>query len=210
MQKNSPRQSSDARDEAASSLRLFAAMLVMGVAAGVLFLVIARQQASLVPDDRIAAAVAMGAPGDRAQREESRRLAIANAKVINSALMMYVRDNRGSLPPMDGLAADSPLMANAMARQALTAYIQDTSVFEPVSPLARASGGSRNGSAFEYTFRGAQIGSLPDDARSKLELGFVSGPGGHAVIYADGHVKWRTDRVTAEGSGAAAAPAASR
>lgn len=212
MQQNSPERTPDGREgTAASRLRLFASMLLLGVAAGIVFVAIARQQASLLPDERFAAVMAMGAPDNRRQREESRRLAIANAGVIGAALMMYARNNRGNLPPMDGLAADSALVANVMAKQALKDFIHDASVFEPVSPLARASGGSRNASAFEYTFRGAQIGSLPDDARAKLELGFVRGPGGKALIYADGHVKWQTDRVTAAASGAAAAaPVASR
>jgi prepilin-type processing-associated H-X9-DG protein len=41
---------------------------------------------------------------------------------------------------------------------------------------------------FNYTFRGGNMGSIGNPAST--ELGFMMGPGGRAVAYCDGHVKW--------------------
>jgi prepilin-type processing-associated H-X9-DG protein len=41
---------------------------------------------------------------------------------------------------------------------------------------------------FNYTFKGGSMSSIQDP--SSTELGFIVGPGGRAVAYCDGHVKW--------------------
>ena len=41
---------------------------------------------------------------------------------------------------------------------------------------------------FNYTYRGGNMSNITDPANT--ELGFTMGPGGRAVAYADGHVKW--------------------
>jgi hypothetical protein len=43
---------------------------------------------------------------------------------------------------------------------------------------------------FNYTFGGGPLSGDP----SKKSLGFLSGPGGRAVVYADGHVVWEADQ----------------
>jgi prepilin-type processing-associated H-X9-DG protein len=43
---------------------------------------------------------------------------------------------------------------------------------------------------FNYTFGG---GPLNGKDPSKTMLGFLSGAGGKAVVYADGHVVWESD-----------------
>ncbi len=44
---------------------------------------------------------------------------------------------------------------------------------------------------FVFTWGGGNIGKIENPAET--ELGYVTGPGGKAVIYADGHVKWKAD-----------------
>lgn len=44
---------------------------------------------------------------------------------------------------------------------------------------------------FVYTFSGGDISQI--DKPAETELGFMPGPGGRAILYADGHVKWRPD-----------------
>jgi hypothetical protein len=45
--------------------------------------------------------------------------------------------------------------------------------------------------AFTYTFGGGSVSGNPGET----ELGYVSGPGGRAVVYADGSIKWLPDGV---------------
>jgi hypothetical protein len=42
-----------------------------------------------------------------------------------------------------------------------------------------------------YTFGGGSLASI--DAPAETIIGYVTGPGGRAAIYADGHVKWQND-----------------
>jgi hypothetical protein len=44
---------------------------------------------------------------------------------------------------------------------------------------------------FVMTWSGGNIGEIKNPAET--ELGYVTGPGGSAIIYADGHVKWKDD-----------------
>lgn len=44
---------------------------------------------------------------------------------------------------------------------------------------------------FVYTFGGGKLSDIKDPANT--ELGYVTGPGGSAIIYADGHVMWKPD-----------------
>ena len=46
--------------------------------------------------------------------------------------------------------------------------------------------------AFSYTFHGGSVAGIEKPADT--ELGYVAGPGGRAVAYADGHVVWVPDR----------------
>lgn len=44
---------------------------------------------------------------------------------------------------------------------------------------------------FVYTFPGGSLEGLKNP--SEVEIGYMEGPGGRAIAYADGHVKWRKD-----------------
>jgi prepilin-type processing-associated H-X9-DG protein len=60
-------------------------------------------------------------------------------------------------------------------REKLFPYIKDRSVLD----------------RFVYTFQGGSLDNLKNP--SEVEIGYVEGPGGRAIAYADGHVKWRKD-----------------
>ena len=45
--------------------------------------------------------------------------------------------------------------------------------------------------SFSYTYGGGLATDI--DKPAEQEIGYVSGPGGRAVVYSDGHVKWRPD-----------------
>ena len=86
-----------------------------------------------------------------------------NAKQLGLGLLMYTQDYDEMLPDPDGINTK------------VEPYIKNMELF--------------NG--FSYTFPG---GALKDiEKPSETELGYVTGPGGRAVIYVDGHVKWRKD-----------------
>jgi hypothetical protein len=57
----------------------------------------------------------------------------------------------------------------------LTPYVKNTSIFE----------------GLVYTHGGGPLSAIERPAET--ELGYVRGPGGRAIIYADGHVKWKND-----------------
>lgn len=60
-------------------------------------------------------------------------------------------------------------------RDKLFPYIKDRSILD----------------RFVYTFPGGSLEGLQNP--SEVEIGYVEGPGGRAIAYADGHVKWRKD-----------------
>lgn len=86
--------------------------------------------------------------------------AISNAKQAALAMIMYAGDNDDVLPSAEGWDAK-------------------------VSPYAKNKDLLKN---FNYTFKGGNVADIENPAST--ELGFVLGPGGRAVAYTDGHVKW--------------------
>lgn len=86
--------------------------------------------------------------------------AISNAKQSALALLMYASDMDDVLPGAEGW--EDKVMPYCLNRDMLK--------------------------SFNYTFKGGDINSV--DSPATTELGFVMGPGGRAVAYADGHVKW--------------------
>jgi hypothetical protein len=100
-----------------------------------------------------------------AARETARRMQVLNnAKQLGLAALMYSQDYDDALPTGENINSK------------LDPYIKNNSLFD----------------GFSYTFPG---GALKDiEKPSETELGFVTGPGGKAVIYVDGHVKWRSDK----------------
>jgi prepilin-type processing-associated H-X9-DG protein len=91
---------------------------------------------------------------------QDRREIMANAKQIGLALMMSAADNDGRLPGSEGLG------------DSLYRYLKD--------------GGYSSG--FVYTFGGGRLDDIQNPADT--QLGYIDGPGGRAVLFGDGHVKW--------------------
>jgi hypothetical protein len=94
-------------------------------------------------------------------REASARSQIlSRAKQVVTAMIMYGADNNNQWP------------ANANWQDAADSYLKNRSLFE----------------GFNYTFAGGALPAGSDP--SKFSIGFASGPGGRAVVYADGSVRW--------------------
>lgn len=96
--------------------------------------------------------------------EELKKAAMMTAKAIALAMGVYAADNEGKFPSNQQPYA-----------RLLAPYL---------SALAK-----RGMDQFAYVFRG---GSLGDALHSETILGYIAGPGGYAVAFADGHVEWRT------------------
>ena len=81
--------------------------------------------------------------------------------------MMCSQDNDDNFPPAgDGL------------KDTLTPYIKNASTFP----------------GFVYTLNGGPVKDIKDPATTMM--GYIPGPGGYAVVYADGHVQWTTELPT--------------
>jgi hypothetical protein len=105
---------------------------------------------------------------DRADREQYMR----NARLIATALLMYVQDYDERFPPNFG---------DEGVAQVLLPYLKDMGIFEV------------NGAfAFRYRMDGQWIGDIQDVVST--EAGYLELPNGRMVIYADGHVKWQPYR----------------
>jgi hypothetical protein len=104
-----------------------------------------------------------------ALRGIQRTATMSNAKQIGIALMMYAQDYDENLP-----------LPGSGVQDAAGPYLKNPSVFD--NPGTGANG-------FEYSYRGPTgVGQIGQPATTRL--GFVSGPGGRAIIWADGHVTW--------------------
>lgn len=88
-------------------------------------------------------------------------LAVRDAKQVGLALLMYSGDYDDEMPINNGDWMDNVLP-----------YIKDRGVMD----------------GFTYTYSGGNMTELKDPANT--EMGYKEGPGGRAVVYADGHVKW--------------------
>jgi prepilin-type processing-associated H-X9-DG protein len=97
-------------------------------------------------------------------RDEARRSELMmRGKMVALAVMMYVQDHEFGLPPTDQVPG------------AILPYLKDASAAE----------------GFVYEIGG---GKLADHAApATTVMGYLSGPGGRAVVYLDGHVEWRAD-----------------
>jgi prepilin-type processing-associated H-X9-DG protein len=102
----------------------------------------------------------------KAQQEAT----MSNAKQLGLALHQYAADNGEQLPPNDGSLQDK-----------LDPYLKNRSVFT-----------GPGGGEFVYTYAGGALSAI--QAPANTSLGYLSGPGGRAVLYADGHVKWEAER----------------
>lgn len=97
--------------------------------------------------------------------KRDRAKAISEAKQVALALLMYSNDFDDSLP---GSGPDW--------RERVMPYLRNADI------LAR----------FNYTFTGGDLTKI--DRPEEQELGFIPCPGGRAVAYADGHVKFVPDK----------------
>jgi hypothetical protein len=105
-------------------------------------------------------------PMDRAaylvmKQKADRALVMSRAKQAALALLMYTQDYDDTLPDGDGLL------------DKLLPYAKDASIFD----------------GFNYTYPGGPLADIASPAETVI--GTMNGPGGHAVIYVDGHVRWQ-------------------
>ena len=92
--------------------------------------------------------------------DDMKAKAISNAKQVALGFLMYGADMDDILPGAEGW------------ENKLDPYMKDRDLMKQ----------------FNYTFRGGDMTGI--DSPATTELGFVVGPGGRAVAYVDGHVKW--------------------
>jgi hypothetical protein len=94
-------------------------------------------------------------------REAAARTEIMNrAKQAGLALIMFASDNDDNYPSQDGW------------QDKVMPYLKNRDII----------------SGFNYTYGGGDLSAIKEPANTVL--GFITGPGGRAVTYADGHVKW--------------------
>ena len=89
-----------------------------------------------------------------------RAAALSSAKQLGLAAIMFANDNDDVLPGPDGIEAK------------LAPYLLNDSLFD----------------GFAYTYLGGSLADIVSP--SQTVLGHISGPGGRALLYADGHAKW--------------------
>jgi prepilin-type processing-associated H-X9-DG protein len=100
----------------------------------------------------------------QAQNAARRAALISNAKQLGLGVMMYAQDNNEILPAPGSSFQDL-----------IMPYVKNESLF----------------SGFVYEHSGGPLSAISDP--SKTRLGYVPGPGGRAILYADGHVIWEPD-----------------
>jgi prepilin-type processing-associated H-X9-DG protein len=99
-------------------------------------------------------------------REQAQISELLNdGKQIALAAIMAAQDNDGELP---GAGSDM--------KAVLGPYLRNGEVFDGM------------GGGFQYTFGGGPMSAIEDP--SGEHLGYFDGPGGRAVVFADGHVTW--------------------
>ena len=104
----------------------------------------------------------------QARRAALRQVAISNARQIGLSLRMYLQDYDETFPPGDGSVND-----------AIYPYLKNRDLFN--NPATGQAG-------FSFSLGGEALSSIQNPAETIM--GYLTGPGGRAVMYADGHVKW--------------------
>ncbi len=94
--------------------------------------------------------------------EMLKQAAMSNAKQIGLGLIQYVQDYDEAFP-----------LATFNISEVVNPYVKNSDLFE----------------GFTYAYPAKGLASVANPATTIM--GTVSGPGGEAVIYVDGHVKWR-------------------
>jgi hypothetical protein len=106
---------------------------------------------------------------EKLRREVLRRQAMNNAKQIGLAMMMYAQDYDENFPPNgDGV------------RDQIQPYLKNDNVF--LDPET----GRLAFTLASYT--DTSLGSIQQPATTPM--GYLTGPGGRAIIFFDGHVRW--------------------
>jgi hypothetical protein len=106
-----------------------------------------------------------------ARRAALRAMAISNAKQVGTALMMYIQDYDETYPPAGDII------------NRLMPYVKNGEVFN--NPDTHAPG-------FVYLYDVNTLASVKEPATTPV--GHLTGPGGRAIIYADGHVVWEDEK----------------
>ncbi|MGC4044520.1 MAG: hypothetical protein QM758_12065 [Armatimonas sp.] len=98
---------------------------------------------------------------DELLKRAKRSQLLSNIKQIGLAILMYSQDYDETLPPGGGI------------EDIIQPYLRDRGIMD----------------GFQFTYSGSSdINKIEKPADTIL--GFISGPGGRAVIYADGHARW--------------------
>jgi hypothetical protein len=106
---------------------------------------------------------------ENALRGVQRTSTMSNAKQVGLAIIMYAQDYSETLPPSGGATSGQ-----------IGPYVRNTDSFQ--NPATGENG-------FVYSYGGpANLAQIAFVAETRL--GYVSGPGGRAIIWADGHVTW--------------------
>lgn len=101
----------------------------------------------------------------QARSAAERTRIMSNAKQVGLALIMYAADMDDTLP---------------------TTQSDVGALIDPYLRNREISAG------FVYTFSGGLMTEIKSPAET--EMGYIPGPGGRAVVYTDGHVKWVPDK----------------
>ena len=109
---------------------------------------------------------------EKALHGAQRMAAIDNAKQVGLALLNYIQDNDLKFPPSDGNVADQ-----------IGSYVRNPDIFQ--NPATGENG-------FVFSYQGPRSQSQIENP-GITQLGYVSGPGGRAIIWADGHVTWENN-----------------
>ncbi len=92
-----------------------------------------------------------------------RQVAVSNAKQAGLALAMYAQDYDEKFPTGDDF------------NNKIFPYIKNQDILN----------------SFTYTYGGGLLSAISNP--TETELGYVNGPGGKAIVYADGHAKWKSN-----------------
>ena len=95
------------------------------------------------------------------QASARRTKLLSDAKIVGIAMMLFAADLDGNLPPGDGW------------KDKLYPYVKSNEMLKD----------------FVFMLPGVQLSSIKDPANTVL--GIIVGPDGQAVLYADGHAKWK-------------------
>jgi hypothetical protein len=105
------------------------------------------------------------------RRQQWRMQAMTNAKQIGLGMMMYAQDYDGNFPSPDG-----------NLKEVVNPYLKNDSLWN--NPETGRFG-------FQAAYKQTTLSGF--SSPSTTALGYLTGPGGRAVIYVDGHVKWEDE-----------------